>query len=164
MPAALIIGHHFSISALWCAPSASGVSCSRVGMTWPSSVSHARPPGSATVSPPAALSGATTSRGFPAGAHKPYQNVMCSPGAPGLHMTFWYGLWAPAGKPRDVVAPLNAAGGETVADPGGRAWLTEEGHVIPTREQLTPEALGAHHKAEIEKWWPMIKAAGIKIQ
>ena len=45
-----------------------------------------------------------------------------------------------------------------------RARLTEEGHVIPTREQLTPEALGAHHKAEIEKWWPMIKAAGIKVQ
>jgi len=85
-------------------------------------------------------------------------------GAPGLHMTFWYGLWAPAGTPRDIIAKLNAAVVETFADPGVRARLTEEGHVIPTREQLTPEALGAHHKAEIEKWWPMIKAAGIKIQ
>ena len=85
-------------------------------------------------------------------------------GAPGLHMTFWYGLWAPAGTPRDVIAKLNGAVVETFADPGVRARLAEEGHVIPTREQLTPEALGAHHKAEIEKWWPMIKAAGIKVQ
>jgi hypothetical protein len=53
---------------------------------------------------------------------------------------------------------------DTFADPSVRARLTGEGHVIPTREQLTPEALGAHHKAEIEKWWPMIKAAGIKVQ
>ena len=45
-----------------------------------------------------------------------------------------------------------------------RHRLTEEGQVIPPPEQLTPEALGAHHKAEIEKWWPMIKAAGIKVQ
>ena len=62
------------------------------------------------------------------------------------------------------IARLNAAVVDTFADPGVRARLTEEGHVIPTREQLTPEALGAHHKAEIEKWWPMIKAAGIKVQ
>ena len=85
-------------------------------------------------------------------------------GAPGLHMTFWYGLWAPAGTPRDIVARLNAAVIDTFADPAVRQRLTDEGHVIPTREQLTPEALGAHHKAEIEKWWPMIKAAGIKVQ
>ena len=85
-------------------------------------------------------------------------------GAPGLHMTFWYGLWAPAGTPRDIVARLNAAVIDTFADPTVRQRLTDEGHVIPTREQLTPEALGAHHKAEIEKWWPMIKAAGIKVQ
>jgi tripartite-type tricarboxylate transporter receptor subunit TctC len=85
-------------------------------------------------------------------------------GAPGLHMTFWYGLWAPAGTPRDIIAKLNAAVVDTFADPTLRHRLTEEGHVIPTREQSTPEALGQHHKAEIEKWWPMIKAAGIKLQ
>jgi tripartite-type tricarboxylate transporter receptor subunit TctC len=85
-------------------------------------------------------------------------------GAPGLHMTFWYGLWAPAGTPRDIVARLNAAVADTFADPAVRQKLTEEGHIIPTREQMSPEALGAHHKAEIEKWWPMIKAAGIKLQ
>ena len=53
---------------------------------------------------------------------------------------------------------------DAFADPAVRARLTEQGHDIPPREQLTPEALGAHHKAEIEKWWPIIKAAGIKLQ
>jgi tripartite-type tricarboxylate transporter receptor subunit TctC len=85
-------------------------------------------------------------------------------GAPGLHMTFWYGLWAPTGTPKDAIAKLNAAVIDTFNDPGVRQRLTEEGQVIPPPEQLTPEALGAHHKAEIEKWWPMIKAAGIKVQ
>jgi len=83
-------------------------------------------------------------------------------GAPGLHMTFWYGLWAPGGTPKDIVAKLNAAVVDTFADPVVRRRLTEQGHDIPAREQLTPEALGAHHKAEIEKWWPLVKAAGIK--
>ena len=85
-------------------------------------------------------------------------------GAPGLHMTFWYGLWAPAGTPRPMIDKLNAAVVATFDDPALKQRLTEEGHVIPPRERLTPEALGAHHKAEIEKWWPMIKAAGIKLQ
>ena len=85
-------------------------------------------------------------------------------GAPGLHMTFWYGLWAPAGTPRDVITKLNAAVVDAFADPAVQARLTEQGHDIPPREQQTPEALGAHHKAEIEKWWPIIKAAGIKLQ
>jgi tripartite-type tricarboxylate transporter receptor subunit TctC len=85
-------------------------------------------------------------------------------GAPGLHMTFWYGLWAPTGTSKDAIAKLNAAVIDTFNDPGVRQRLTEEGQVIPPPEQLTPEALGAHHKAEIEKWWPMIKAAGIKVQ
>jgi tripartite-type tricarboxylate transporter receptor subunit TctC len=85
-------------------------------------------------------------------------------GAPGLHMTFWYGLWAPAGTPRDVILKLNAAVLDTFADPAIRKRLIEEGHNIPTPDKTTPETLGAHHKAEIEKWWPMIKAAGIKLQ
>jgi tripartite-type tricarboxylate transporter receptor subunit TctC len=85
-------------------------------------------------------------------------------GAPGLHMTFWYGLWAPAGTPREMIAKLNAAVIDAFANPAVRQRLTEEGQIIPTPDQLTPEALGAHHKAEIEKWWPMIKAAGIKAQ
>jgi tripartite-type tricarboxylate transporter receptor subunit TctC len=85
-------------------------------------------------------------------------------GAPGLHMTFWYGLWAPGGTPRDIVGRLNAAVADTFADPAVRQRLTEQGHDILPPSELTPEALGAHHKAEIEKWWPIIKAAGIKLQ
>ncbi|MBM3530099.1 MAG: tripartite tricarboxylate transporter substrate binding protein BugD [Alphaproteobacteria bacterium] len=84
-------------------------------------------------------------------------------GAPGLHMTFWYGLWAPAGVPKDIIARLNAAVVDTFADPAVRARLTEQGHEIPSRDQLKPEALGKHHKSEIDKWWPIIKAAGIKL-
>jgi len=85
-------------------------------------------------------------------------------GAPGLHMTFWYGLWAPAGTPKPLIAKLNAAVVAAFDNPVVRKRLTDEGHIIPTRDRLTPETLGAHHKAEIEKWWPMIKAAGIKLQ
>ena len=85
-------------------------------------------------------------------------------GATGLHMAFWYGLWAPAGVPRDMIVKLNAAVSATFDDPAVRQKLTDQGHVIPAREQRTPEALGAHHKAETEKWWPIIKAAGIKLQ
>ena len=85
-------------------------------------------------------------------------------GAPGLHMTFWYGLWAPARTPKDIVARLNAAVIAAFDEPRCASGSTDEGHIIPTREKLSPEALGAHHKAEIEKWWPMIKAAGIKLQ
>jgi tripartite-type tricarboxylate transporter receptor subunit TctC len=83
-------------------------------------------------------------------------------GAPGMYISFWNGLWAPKGTPKDVVAKLDAAVVETLADPAVRARLTELGHVIAAREEQTPEALAAHHKAEIEKWWPIIKAANIK--
>ncbi len=83
-------------------------------------------------------------------------------GAPGLTISFWNGLWAPKGTPKDVVGKLAAAVVETLADPTVRQRLVELGHVIATREQQTPEALAAFHKAEIEKWWPIIKAANIK--
>ena len=80
-------------------------------------------------------------------------------------MTFWYGLWAPAGTPKDIVAKLNAAVVDAFADPAVRAAAHRAGpRHSAARKELTPEALGAHHKAEIEKWWPIIKAAGIKLQ
>jgi tripartite-type tricarboxylate transporter receptor subunit TctC len=85
-------------------------------------------------------------------------------GAPGLYMAFWYGLWAPAGVPRDMIIKLNAAVTATFEDPAVRQKLADQGHIIPPRDRMSPEALGAHHKAEIEKWWPIIKAAGIKLQ
>jgi tripartite-type tricarboxylate transporter receptor subunit TctC len=83
-------------------------------------------------------------------------------GAPGMYISFWNALWAPKGTPKEIIAKLNAAVVETLADATVRQRLTELGHVIATREEQTPEALGAFHKAEIEKWFPIIKAANIK--
>lgn len=85
-------------------------------------------------------------------------------GVPGLHVLIWYGLWAPGGTPKDIIARLNAAVREALADPGVSKRLSDLGQVIPPREQQTPEALAAYHKAEIDKWWPLVKAAGIKVE
>ena len=85
-------------------------------------------------------------------------------GVPGLHFPFWHGLWAPKGTPKDIVAKLNAAVVDALADPAVRQRLTELGHEIAPREQQSPAALAAYHKAEIEKWWPIIKAANIKAE
>jgi tripartite-type tricarboxylate transporter receptor subunit TctC len=83
-------------------------------------------------------------------------------GVPGLDISVWYGLWAPKGTPADIIAKLSAATMAALADAGVRQRFGELGLEIPARELQTPEALGAHHKAEIEKWWPVIKAANIK--
>ena len=83
-------------------------------------------------------------------------------GVPGLDISVWYGLWAPKGTPADIIAKLSAATMAALADAGVRQRFSELGLEIPARELQTPEALGAHHKAEIEKWWPVIKAANIK--
>jgi tripartite-type tricarboxylate transporter receptor subunit TctC len=85
-------------------------------------------------------------------------------GLPGLYASLWYGVWAPARTPQDIIAKLNAATMDGLADPTVRRRLAELGQQIVPREQQTPEALGAFQKAEIEKWWPIIKAAGIKIE
>jgi tripartite-type tricarboxylate transporter receptor subunit TctC len=85
-------------------------------------------------------------------------------GLPRLHMSIWNALWVPKGTPKVIIARLNASAVETLADPAIRRHLGERGLDIPPREQQTPEALGAFHKAEIEKWWPIIKAAGIKAE
>lgn len=83
-------------------------------------------------------------------------------GLPGLHTSVWHGIWAPKGTPRDIVMKLNAALGEALADPAVRKRFGDLGQEIPSLEQQTPEALYAHQKAEIEKWWPIINAAGLK--
>jgi tripartite-type tricarboxylate transporter receptor subunit TctC len=85
-------------------------------------------------------------------------------GLPGLHVSLWNALWAPKGTPKDIVAKLNTAVVESLADPTTRKRLTDLGQDIPPRDQQTPEALNAYHKAEIEKWWPIIKAANIKVE
>jgi tripartite-type tricarboxylate transporter receptor subunit TctC len=83
-------------------------------------------------------------------------------GVPGLHMSLWYGLWASGGTPRDVVDKLNAAVVEALADPAVRQRLTELELQVPPRDRQTPEALAAYQKAEIDKWWPIIKATAAK--
>jgi tripartite-type tricarboxylate transporter receptor subunit TctC len=83
-------------------------------------------------------------------------------GLPGFHMTLWNGLWVPKGTPKDIVARLNAAAVDAMADPTVQKRLTDLGLELPARDQQTPQALAAWHKAEIEKWWPIIKKAGIK--
>ncbi len=82
-------------------------------------------------------------------------------GISGLHMSGWFGFFAPKATPADVIAKLNGAMVQTLADPAMRARFTELGLDVASREQQTPEGLAAYHKAEIEKWWPIIKAAGL---
>ena len=85
-------------------------------------------------------------------------------GIPGLYVSTWYGLWAPKGTPKEIIAKLNAAAAAALAEPELRKRLDAQSSVVPPREQQTPEALAAFQKAEIEKWWPVIKAANIKVQ
>ena len=83
-------------------------------------------------------------------------------GLPGLYVSVWFGIWAPKGTPHDIVAKVNAAMVSSLADPAVRQRLADLGQEITPRDQQSPEALGAFHKAEAEKWWPLVKAAGIK--
>jgi tripartite-type tricarboxylate transporter receptor subunit TctC len=85
-------------------------------------------------------------------------------GLSGFYISIWNGLWVPKGTPKEAIAKLNAAVVEALADPAVRQRLADVGLDIPPREQQTPEALGAHHKAEADKWWPIIKAANIKAE
>ena len=85
-------------------------------------------------------------------------------GIPGLYASGWFGLFAPKGTPKEVVAKLNAAMVHALADPTVKTRFADLGLDMATREQQTPEGLAAFNKAEIEKWWPIIKAAGIKVE
>jgi len=85
-------------------------------------------------------------------------------GIPGLYASGWFGLFAPRGTPKDIIARLNAAMVQALAEPAVRTRFSDLGLDIASREQQTPEGLAAFHKAEIEKWWPVIKAAGIKAE
>jgi tripartite-type tricarboxylate transporter receptor subunit TctC len=84
-------------------------------------------------------------------------------GLPGFHMTLWSGLWVPKGTPKEIVAKLNAAAVEALSDPAVIKQLENLGLQMPPKDQLSPEALGAWQKAEIAKWWPIIKAADVKV-
>lgn len=85
-------------------------------------------------------------------------------GVPGLYMSGWFGFFVPKGTPKDVIARLNAATVEALADPAIQKRFTELGLDVAPRAQQTPEGLAAFQKVEIDKWWPIIKAAGIGTQ
>ena len=85
-------------------------------------------------------------------------------GLPGFYFSRWRALWAPRATPKDVIARLNAAVAAALSDSLVRSRFADLGQEIFPPERRTPEALGAYHKAEIAKWWPIIKAAGIKAE
>ena len=101
----------------------------------------------------------TANSRFAAAAHIP---TVDEAGLPGLHIAGWFGLFAPKGTPKNIIDRLNAAVVDALADAKVRARLADLGQEIPPRDQQTPEALRAYHRAEIDKWWPIIKAANIK--
>src|SRR5205823_6611472 len=83
-------------------------------------------------------------------------------GLPGLYTSGWFGFFAPKGTPRDIIARVNRAMVEALADRAVRARFAELGLDVAPRELQTPDGLAAFHKAEVEKWWPIIKGANIK--
>jgi tripartite-type tricarboxylate transporter receptor subunit TctC len=85
-------------------------------------------------------------------------------GLPGLYVSSWTALFAPKGTPKDVITKLNAAVADALADATVRTRLSDIGQEIPPRDRQTPEALGVLQKSEIERWWPIIKAANIKAE
>ena len=85
-------------------------------------------------------------------------------GLPGFYFSFWHAIWVPKGTPKPIIAKLNEAVVNALADATVRKRLTDIAQDIYPRDQLTPEALGAFHRAEAAKWWPIIKAAGIKAE
>lgn len=85
-------------------------------------------------------------------------------GLDGFHMTLWSGLWVPKGTPKEIVAKLNAAAVAAMNDPAIRRKFEDLGLQMPAGDKLAPEVLGDWQKAEIAKWWPMIKAANVKVE
>ena len=85
-------------------------------------------------------------------------------GLPGFYVSNWQAFWVPKGTPKDIVSKLNAAAVDALNDPAVRKKFEDLGLQMPPAEKLSPEALGAWQKAEIGKWWPMIKAADVKME
>ena len=85
-------------------------------------------------------------------------------GLPGFHFSFWQALWAPKDTPTNIIDKLNSAVVGTLAEATVRQRFAEQGQEIPPPAQQTPKALAAYHKAEIDKWWPIVKATNIKAE
>ena len=83
-------------------------------------------------------------------------------GLPGLHTAVWHGIWVPKGTPRDVNMKLNAAIVESLTEDAVRKRFADLGQEIPPRTEQTQQALAKYHREEIDKWYPLIKAAGLK--
>ncbi len=83
-------------------------------------------------------------------------------GLPGFYFSAWAGLWVPKGTPREIIDKLNIAVHDALADPTIRQRLAVLAIEVPPPEQLGPKPLATLHKAEIDKWWPIIKAMGVK--
>jgi tripartite-type tricarboxylate transporter receptor subunit TctC len=85
-------------------------------------------------------------------------------GVPSLHVSYWHGLWAPKGTPKDIIGKLNAAVVGALAQPAVQQRFADIGQEVWPRDQQTPEALAAYHRAETEKWWPIISASNLKAE
>jgi tripartite-type tricarboxylate transporter receptor subunit TctC len=85
-------------------------------------------------------------------------------GLPGFHMTLWSGLWVPKNTPKEIVAKLNTAAVDALNDPAVRKKFEDLGLQMPPADKLAPEALGAWQRDEIAKWWPMLKAANVRLE
>ena len=85
-------------------------------------------------------------------------------GTPGLYVAYWHAMWAPKGTPKPIIDRLNAAVMRALADSNASKRLSDVGHDVFPREQQSPAALAAYHQAEIDKWWPIVRASGLKAQ
>jgi tripartite-type tricarboxylate transporter receptor subunit TctC len=85
-------------------------------------------------------------------------------GLAGFDVSSWHAIWVPKGTPKAIIDKLNGAVVQALANPAVRQHLADLGQEIPARDEQAPEALGRLQRAEIDKWWPIIKAAGIRGQ
>jgi len=104
--------------------------------------------------------GITADKRLPAAPNVP---TVDEAGLPGFYVSLWSGLWVPKATPKEIIAKLNAAVVEALADPAVQKRFADVGLEVPPLDKQTPEALAAHQQAEVKKWWPMIKAANITV-
>src|SRR5262249_10946365 len=95
-------------------------------------------------------------------AAAPEVPTMEEAGGPPLHVITWRGVWAPKGTPRDVIARINRAVAAALGDPALQRRAADIGQDIVPRDQQTPQALAAHHRAEMTKWLPMVQAGNAR--